>query len=168
MNAAGAFPRRAPSPGMKTAPRPGAATLRIGPSPIHGLGGFAKTALLRGAAVVEYAGRRITKAESLRLCEQGNGFIFCLDDEFDLDGNSPGNPARFLNHSCAPNCEAQRRGGRIWIVALRDIPAGEEITFNYGYTLDEYREHPCHCGAPECAGWILAEEFFPHIKNRQK
>jgi len=140
--------------------------LTIGPSPIHGMGGFASRALARGARVVEYIGQKITKAESLRRCEAGNWFIFGLDEEFDLDGNSDCNPARFLNHSCAPNCEAECRGGRIWITARRDIAAGEEITFNYGYTLEEYREHPCRCGTPGCAGYIVAEEFFDHVKMK--
>jgi SET domain-containing protein len=139
--------------------------LVIGPSPIHGMGGFARRALNRGERVVEYTGEKITKAESLRRCEAGNWFIFSLDDEFDLDGNTAGNPARWLNHSCAPNCEAQFLDGRVWITARRDIAAGEEITFNYGYTLDEYREHPCRCGAPACAGWIVAEEFFDYVKK---
>jgi SET domain-containing protein len=141
--------------------------LRIGPSYIHGLGGFAETNLPSGATVVEYTGERITKAESLRRCEQGNWFIFALDDEFDLDGNVAANPAGFLNHSCAPNCAAERRDNGIWMVALRNIKAGEEITFNYGYTLDEYREHPCHCGAATCAGYILAEEFFDHVTKSE-
>jgi SET domain-containing protein len=66
----------------------------------------------------------------------------------------------------APNCEAEWEGGRIWITARRDIAAGEEITFNYGYTLDEYREHPCHCGAPECAGYIVAEEYFECVRKK--
>ena len=111
-------------------------------------------------------GGKITKAESLRRCQAGNWFIFALDDEFDLDGNIEENPARWLNHSCAPNCEAEGSGGRIWITARRDIAAGEEITFNYGYTLEEYREHPCRCGAPGCAGYILAQEFFDHVKTK--
>jgi len=140
--------------------------LTIAASPIHGMGGFARRALAWGARVVEYTGRKITKAESLRLCEAGNAFIFSLDDEFDLDGNTEDNPARWLNHSCAPNCEAEFSGGRIWITARRDIAAGEEITFNYGYTLDEYREHPCRCGAPECAGFIVAEELSNYVKKK--
>jgi hypothetical protein len=140
--------------------------LRTGPSPIHGLGGFAKHDLAQGTRVVEYVGQKISKAESLRRCEQGNWFIFSLDDQFDLDGGFEGNPARFLNHSCAPNCEAVCSDGRIWIVARRDIQAGEEITFNYGYTLEEHREHPCRCGAPECAGYIVAEAFFDHVKKK--
>jgi hypothetical protein len=139
--------------------------LRLGPSAIHGLGGFAKIDLPQGARVVEYLGEKITKAESLRRCELGNWFIFALDDEFDLDGDGDSNPARFLNHSCSPNCDAELGDGRVWIVARRQIPAGEEITFNYGYTLDEYREHPCHCGSPDCAGYIVAEEWRSHVKK---
>ena len=136
------------------------------PSPIHGTGGFANRDLARGTRVLEYLGQKITKAESLRRCEAGNWFIFALDDEFDLDGNVEENPARFLNHSCAPNCEAECCAGRIWITARRDIQAGEEITFNYGYTLDEYREHPCRCGSPACAGYMVAEEFFDHVRKK--
>ena len=76
-------------------------------------------------------------------------------------------PARFLNHSCAPDCEAELENGRIWIVAKRDIKAGEELTFNYGYDLDDYRNHPCRCGAPDCAGHIVAEEFFDHVRKQR-
>jgi SET domain-containing protein len=151
---------------MKIAGPDATTFLRIGPSAIHGRGGFAETDIPRGAGVIEYTGERITKAESLRRCEQGNSFIFALDDEFDLDGNIAANPARFLNHSCAPNCDTEYRDGHIWVVALRDIKAGEEITFNYGYSLDEYREHPCQCGAAECVGYILAEEFFDHVTKK--
>lgn len=132
-------------------------------SPIHGLGGFAATAIGRGTRVVEYVGQRISKSESLRRCEGNNEFIFALNDEQDLDGDVAWNPARFLNHSCAPNCEAELQDGRIWIVATRDILAGEEVTFNYGYDLVDYREYPCRCGVPGCVGYIVAEEFFEHV-----
>ena len=135
-------------------------------SPIHGTGAFAQSDLPGGARVIEYVGEKITKAESLRRCEQNNQYIFDLDDEFDLDGNVPGNPARFLNHSCAPNCEAELDAERVWILALRDIKAGEELTFNYGYDLEDYREHPCRCGAAECVGYIVSEEFFDHVRQQ--
>jgi hypothetical protein len=151
---------------MKNADCAVTAPLIIRPSPIHGKGGFANCRLARGARVVEYIGERITKAESLRRCEAGNWFVFFFNAEFDLDGNTEANPARWLNHSCAPNCEAECCEGRIWITARRDIAAGEEITFNYGYTLEEYREHPCRCGTPECAGYIVAEEFFDYVKKK--
>jgi SET domain-containing protein len=139
--------------------------IRIASSRIHGKGGFAARFLSKEARIIEYAGERITKAESLRRCEAQNWFIFGLDDEFDLDGNVEWNPARFLNHSCAPNGEAVCEEGRVWIVALRDLQPGEEITFNYGYDLVDYEEHPCQCGAPECAGYIVAEDFFTQVRN---
>ncbi|MGB8370821.1 MAG: SET domain-containing protein-lysine N-methyltransferase [Verrucomicrobiia bacterium] len=136
------------------------------PSAIHGAGGFAKADIAAGTRVIEYVGEKITKTESLRRCESANAYIFSLDDAHDLDGNVPWNPARFLNHSCDPNCEAEPDGGRVWIVARRGIRAGEEITFNYGYDLDDYRDHPCRCGATGCAGYIVATGFFEYVKRR--
>jgi SET domain-containing protein len=116
--------------------------------------------------VLEYIGQRIDKLESSRRCAADNRFIFHLDDEWDLDGDVAGNPARFLNHSCSPNCEAQEIAGQIWIVALRAIQAGEELTFNYGYDPEDYQTHPCFCGSPECVGYMVAEEFFDHVRSR--
>jgi uncharacterized protein len=135
-------------------------------SPIHGMGGFAKLAIGKGTRIVEYVGERISKSESLRRCEQNNEYIFSLNEEQDLDGNVAWNPARLFNHSCAPNCDAYLEDGRIWIFATRDIRAGEEITFNYGYDLVDYREYPCRCGSPNCVGYIVAEEFFEHVRTR--
>ena len=132
----------------------------IATSPIHGRGAFALAAIPARTRVTEYVGRKISKADSLLQCERENSYIFALDDRFDLDGNVEWNPARFINHSCNPNCDAELIEGRIWVIARRPIAAGEEITFNYGYDLESYREHPCRCGATNCAGFILAEEFF--------
>ena len=67
-------------------------------------------------------------------------------------------------HGCAPNCEAELDEGRIWIVALRDIAAGEELSFNYGYDLTDYRDFPCRCGTSACVGFIVAEEFFAQVR----
>ena len=134
-------------------------------SPIHGSGGFARLDIAAGARIVEYLGRKIDKQESLRQCELDNPYIFSITEEYDLDGNVEWNPARLLNHSCGPNAEAQDFDERIWIVALRDIAAGEEITFNYNYDLQDYREHPCRCGAANCVGYIVAEEFFSDVKK---
>jgi SET domain-containing protein len=136
-------------------------------SPIHGTGGFAKTPIRKGTRIVEYLGERISKGESLLRCERNNGFIFTLNDEQDLDGNVAWNPARFINHSCAPNCEAEKDDDRIWIIATRDVRAGEEITFNYGYDLEDYKDYLCHCGSPQCVGYIVAEEFFEHVLGRK-
>jgi len=133
-------------------------------SPIHGTGAFAKANIPAGTWVVEYTGEQINKDESLRRCVAGNEFIFALNDEWDLDGSVPWNRARFLNHSCEPNCEAERIGERIWIIAVRDIQAGEELTFNYGYSLVDYREHECRCGADGCVGFMVSPEFHEHVR----
>lgn len=142
--------------------------VEIRDSSIHGTGAFARRDIAAGTRMIEYVGERIAKEESARRCEAGNRYIFHLDDGNDLDGDVPWNPARFLNHSCAPNCEAVEDGGRIWIAALRDVCAGEELTFNYGYDLDDYRDYPCRCGAAGCVGYIVAEEFFPTVRRRMR
>ena len=135
-------------------------------SPIHGTGGFATARIEPDTPLIEYVGERIDKAESAGRCAGDNRYIFHLDDTFDLDGSVDWNPARWINHSCAPNCEAQLIDGRIWIVAVRPMQPGEEITFNYSYDLEEYRDHPCHCGTLDCVGYIVAEEFFDHVRRQ--
>ena len=137
--------------------------LEFRPSPIQGLGTFAAAPIRAGQLLIEYLGERITKTEAILRCEAGNPFIFELDDEWDIDGGVGWNPARFLNHSCAPNCDAEYIEGQVWIVARREISPGEELTFNYGYDWEDYREHPCRCGASACVGYIVAEEFFPML-----
>jgi hypothetical protein len=135
-------------------------------SPIHGTGGFARMDISVGTRVIEYVGEIISKQESLARCERNNEYIFAIDEAHDLDGNVDWNPARFLNHSCEPNCEALLEEGRILVVAVRDIGAGEELTFNYGYDLVDYRDHPCGCGASGCVGYIVAEEFFEQVRRQ--
>ena len=132
-------------------------------SGIHGMGGFARCRIPKGTPLIEYVGEKITKAEAVKRGEADNPFIFCLDDEWDVDGDVTWNPAKFLNHSCEPNAEAEIFGDQIWILALRDIGLGEEITFNYSYDLENYEEHPCLCGAGTCVGYMVAEEFFPQV-----
>ena len=141
--------------------------IRVSKSGIHGYGGFATRPFRTGARVVEYLGERITKEESFKRCQAQNWFIFGLDEEYDLDGNVTWNPARFINHSCQPNCEAVCDEGHVWIVALRDIRPGEEVTFNYGYDLIDIDEHRCRCGASGCVGYMVAEEFFEQARKRQ-
>ncbi len=148
-----------------TAPSEAHAPLRLLPSGIHGTGAFAARSFAAGTRVIEYVGELIDKQESLKRCEANNEYIFSLDDQQDLDGNVAWNPARFINHSCQPNCEAVLEDRHIWIVAARDISPGEELTFNYGFDLEEYRKYPCSCGAPGCVGYIVAETFFEHVRG---
>src|SRR5688500_826838 len=98
-------------------------------SGIEGRGGFAAAHIPKGEYLIEYTGEKVSKAESAHRCSLGNNYIFQISEEFDLDGSAAENIARFINHSCNPNAEAESDEGRIWIVALRDIAPGEEITF---------------------------------------
>ncbi len=136
------------------------------PSRIHGLGAFARDAIAAGTRLIEYVGEKIDKYESIRRCAESNHCIFSLTSTYDLDGSVQWNPARFINHSCEPNCDAQWDAERIWIVAKRNIQAGEEVTFNYAYDLEDYRACPCNCGARSCVGFIVAEEFFEHVRRQ--
>jgi len=145
--------------------QPSAELVEFKPSPIHGTGGFARADLPAGTRAIEYVGERIDKRESLARCMRGEPFIFHLDEQWDLDGNVDWNPARLLNHSCAPNCEAELSDGRIWIATIRPVARDEELTFNYGYDLVDYRDHPCRCGAAGCVGYIVAGEFFDRMRS---
>jgi SET domain-containing protein len=139
----------------------------VKPSSIHGSGVFARRDIPADTRVLEYIGERLTKAESLRRRKLGNFFVFIVTDQFDIDGAVDWNPARFINHSCAPNCDARMEDERIWIIARRDMRAGEELSFNYGYDLQDYEEHVCRCGAKECLGYMVAEEYFDEVRRQE-
>jgi uncharacterized protein len=86
-----------------------------------------------GNPIIQYTGEKITKEESARRLRKGNVYIFELNERTDIDGKALANKARFINHSCEPNCIVEKTSRTIWIVAGRDISAGEELTYNYGY-----------------------------------
>jgi uncharacterized protein len=143
------------------------ATLRLGRSRLHGRGLFARVPIARGTRIIEYVGKRITKAEAereeerrlRRLAAGGDGavYIFELNQRHDIDGRVSWNLARRINHSCAPNCEVEVVRGRIWISAMRDLEAGEELTYDYSFDYDAWRDHPCRCGAGDCPGYIVTK-----------
>ena len=135
-------------------------------SPIHGTGGFARVNLRKGKRIIEYVGPRLSKAQGQVELDHHNVYIFMLDEDSDIDGSVAWNPARFLNHSCEPNCESGIVRGRVWLYALRAIKAGEELSYNYGHGLSGYRDRPCHCGASTCVGYMVAEKHFATIRKR--
>jgi uncharacterized protein len=144
-------------------------------STIHGTGVFAACDVEKGERILEYIGEKISKHESerrgLALLERSKHdggpavYIFALDEDWDLDGDMPGNDAKLINHSCHPNCEAWNIDGRIWICALRPIQKGEELTFNYGFEFDTWSDHPCRCGSTHCVGYIGAREHWPRLRR---
>lgn len=144
-------------------------------SSIHSQGVFARRDIPTGTQILEYTGEKIGKRESERRANErlarakvtGEAavYIFNLNKRQDLDGSMKSNIARLLNHSCDPNCEAIQSRGRIWMTALRDIKKGEELTFNYGFDLENWSEHRCLCGKDRCIGFIVGEEYWGELKT---
>ena len=137
--------------------------VRVGASTIDRQGLFATTDIPPGTRIVEYCGEKISKDESARRLAQYNTYIAYLNEQYDIDGETPANTARYINHSCDPNCVVEKTNGTLWIVARRAIAAGEELSFNYGYEITHYRDNPCTCGAEQCCGYILAQQYWGRL-----
>ena len=136
-------------------------------SAIHGRGVFATRTIRKGAVIIEYRGRRITWDVALKQPDSDpsnptHTFFFSLDDGRVIDAGQRGNAARWINHSCAPNCRTfEDDDGRVFIESRRTIHAGEELTYDYRLQLDERitrklrAEYACRCGAKRCRGTLL-------------
>lgn len=135
-------------------------------SPMQGLGAFARYPIPEGMRMIEYAGERLTPGQAEARYPDVSGtahhtMLFAIDDAVVIDAAVDGNEARWINHSCDPNCDAVIDGGRIWIEALRDIEMGEELAYDYAYQLKERhtprlkKMYPCNCGSANCRGTIL-------------
>jgi len=140
--------------------------VRVGHSRIDGQGLFAAQDITKGTRIIAYTGEKITRKESARRLEAGNAYIFHLSYRYALDGEMLANTARYINHSCDPNCEVEKTHDTLWIVALRDIQEGEELSYNYGYTLEHYKDNPCNCGAKNCCGYILDRQYWGLIQRK--
>ena len=139
--------------------------IRIDTSRIDRQGLFATQRIAKGTRILEYVGEKISKQESARRLAAHNNYIFHLNYRYDIDGQTLENTARYINHSCDPNCEIEKVEDHIWIIALRDIQVDEELSFNYGYDAKEYEKFPCHCGARVCCGYILGREYWGLIQQ---
>jgi SET domain-containing protein len=135
-------------------------------SPMQGLGAFATRFIPSGTRLIEYAGERLTPAQADERYpdvegERHHTFLFAIDDDVVIDAAVNGNEARFINHSCDPNCEAVIERGHIWVEALVAIPAGTELAYDYAYEDDpKYTDkdllfYACRCGARNCRGTIV-------------
>ncbi len=136
-------------------------------SGVHGRGVFAVQDIAEGEIIIEYKGEVISWQEAQDRHphdpdQPNHTFYFHIDDEHVIDGKHRGNCARWINHSCGPNCYADERSGRVFITALRNIQAGEELNYDYGlmvqerYTKKLKAEYPCWCGSQNCRGTLLA------------
>jgi len=138
-------------------------------SKIHGKGVFANTSIPKGTRIIEYKGKLITDKEADRRYSRvhehsPHTMLFSLEGGWVIDATRRGNSARWINHSCAPNCDIEEEGQRIFIEARRDIRLGDELTYDYNLQIGEKhtktakREHACFCGARRCRGTMLGEE----------
>jgi uncharacterized protein len=141
-------------------------------SAIQGRGAFATTSIAKGVRIVEYAGERISnriageRYDDLSM-KRHHTFLFTLTSRTCIDGNSEGNDARYINHSCAPNCEAIQVGKQIFIFAKKPIHAGDELTYDYAYEVEDPEPglYKCICGAPKCRGTMVKNQ--PRKKARK-
>ena len=136
-------------------------------SGIHGKGVFAVTHIPKGTRLIEYTGELLTEKQVDRRYARDDNphtFLFALDEGMVIDATNGGNSARWINHSCAPNCEAVDDKNRIYIETLRAIRPGEELSYNYSIELEERhtpamkRLYECRCGARRCKGTILQDK----------
>ena len=138
-------------------------------SPIHGRGVFALRPIKKGARILEYKGKLITDKEADRRYgklheNSSHTMLFSVDDGLVIDATRQGNSARWINHSCAPNCEIDEKNHRVFIDALRDIRPGEELAYDYNLQIGEKhtnkakKDHACLCGAKHCRGTMLGED----------
>jgi SET domain-containing protein len=135
-------------------------------SRIHGRGVFAARRIRKGTRIIEYTGDRISNAEADHRYEDrpeddNHTFLFIVDKRTVIDAGVGGNDARFINHSCEPNCETLIEDRRVFIHALRTIQAGEELAYDYqirrepGDPPDIDEIFACRCGAATCRGTML-------------
>ena len=159
---------KTPRPDAAKAPAsPSGRRIQVRRSGVHGKGVFAVAPIAKGEIVIEYKGEVISWPEALRRHphdpkDPNHTFYFHIDDKNVIDAKYGGNAARWINHSCEPNCEAEEIDGRIFIKALRHLKPGEELFYIYGLILDERytpklkKEYECRCGSKKCRGTMLS------------
>jgi uncharacterized protein len=153
--------------------------IQVRKSGVHGKGVFALQDIPEGETLIEYIGEIITWKEAQRRHpwnpdDPNHTFYFHVDDGRVIDAAVGGNAARWINHSCDPNCEADEEEGRVFIKSLRNIEAGEELNYDYGLIIDEKytkklkAEYPCWCGSKNCRGTLLAPKDDGKKKKKKK
>jgi len=156
--------------------------IQVRRSGVHGKGVFALQDIAEGETLIEYVGEVISWDEAQDRHphdpnDPNHTFYFHVNEDKVIDALHGGNSSRWINHSCDPNCEADEQNERIFIKALRNIQAGEELNYDYGLIIDEpytkklLAEYPCWCGAKNCRGTLLSpkdREDTPKIPSQKK
>lgn len=139
---------------------------KVRKSSVHGMGAFALRRIRKGTRIVEYLGERVSHEEADRRYEvkddnDSHTFLFVVDSKTVIDGGTGGNEARFINHSCNPNCESVIESKRVFIEALRTIQPGDELSYDYQLGRDDDDPpnvdeiYACRCGHADCRGTML-------------
>ena len=164
-------PKRSPKgdSAITTTAKPAGRRIQVRRSGVHGKGVFATQPIAKGETIIEYTGKVITWKEAQRRHphdpdDPNHTFYFHIDDKRVIDGKDGGNSAKWINHACSPNAEADQddEAGRVFIKALRDIKVGEELNYDYGLVLEGRhtpavkKEYECRCGSRKCRGTMLA------------
>lgn len=131
-------------------------------SPIEGSGLFALEDLPKWVCAMEYQGKIVPWAEDL-VPKEEKTVLFEIDEDWVIDPRVDGNNARYVNHSCEPNCETWLEGRRVYIFTIKKLKAGEELTIDYGLSIGrkptkkDRKDYPCHCGSKKCRGTMLGD-----------
>jgi hypothetical protein len=170
------------SPSRRKTPAASGKRIQVRRSGVHGKGVFALQDIAEGETLIEYVGQVISWDEAQDRHphdpnDPNHTFYFHVNEDRVIDALYGGNSSRWINHSCAPNCEADEDNDRIFIKAIRNIAAGEELNYDYGLIIDEpytpelLAEYPCWCGAKKCRGTLLSpkeREDTPDIPSQKK
>lgn len=154
--------------------------IQVRQSGVHGKGVFAVQDIAKGETVIEYIGEIISAQEAEDRhphdpSDPNHTFYFQIDDDHVIDALHGGNSARWINHSCSPNCKPVVEDSRVFIKAKKNIAAGEELNYDYGLIIDEritpklMAQYPCWCGSSKCRKTLLAgKPLSKNKENKQK
>ncbi len=151
---------------------------KIKNSQVHGKGIYATQNIRKNTKIIQYVGEKILRREGNKRSEKrikkylgskktGSVYIFELNQKYDIDGSFLYNKARYINHSCDPNCEVDIIKNEIWITSIKSIKKGDELSYDYGYAFDkdDYKDHVCKCGSTNCIGYIISSDHWTKYKK---
>ena len=154
---------------------------KVKKSKVHGTGVFTTQEIKSGTKIIEYIGDKVTKKEGDKRSSEriknylnskvsGSVYIFELNKTYDIDGSPLYNKARYINHSCNPNCEVDIIKGHIWILSIKNIKKGCELNYDYGYPFDkaDFKDHVCKCGSKKCIGYIISKDDWGKFTRFKK
>jgi len=135
-----------------------------------GRGLYATKDIKEGTRIINYIGKIITKKQTEESEKFDNAkpiYLFNLNKKYDMDGDVFRNTARLINHSCSNNCDYNGKGLKLWVMAIKNIQKGEELTADYGFGYDQdYKQFPCKCGTKNCCGYIVRAESRWRINKK--